>query len=504
MKQKYRQRMARLLVVPLTLILILAACSSNETNSGTPENSSSPSSTASATENTAEDLPEVKLVMHTLVPEQQDQENVFKKANEIIKSKINATVEFHYHGFGTYNDKMNVTIASGEPFDIAFTSNWSNDYVQGVNKGAYLALDDLLPTYGKSLMTDIDSKYWDAVRLNGSIYAVPNMQIQARSVGVWFQKDLLDQVGMTMDQLNTVDEIEAYMKAAYEKAGVQGSSLELMNYASHFAALHEAKVPGVIDIQDGELKVFNQFESEEWLTMIKKNREWFEQGLLSKEVDADWDAQMKAKKYSWGWEGTYKPGGDVEMTNRVGWTYVAKPLTEPTTSSANVRSTMYGVSANSKHPERAVMLLDLINSDKELYNLLVFGIEGTHYNKVSDNRVEPIEGSTYNTGAAWALGNTFNSYLLPGQPDDVWEQTKKLNAEAELSPISGFVFNTEPVKVEVANCQKVYEEFSLLAGGMLDPEKSQAPFIEKLKKAGADKIIAEMQKQLDAYKAQNG
>lgn len=50
------------------------------------------------------------------------------------------------------------------------------------------------------------------------------------------------------------------------------------------------------------------------------------------------------------------------------------------------------ISINSKHPERAMQLIGLMNTEKgkDLYNLLVFGIEGEHYTKVNDK-----ENSTY-------------------------------------------------------------------------------------------------------------
>ena len=69
------------------------------------------------------------------------------------------------------------------------------------------------------------------------------------------------------------------------------------------------------------------------------------------------------------------------------------------------------ISINSKHPERAMQLIGLMNTEKgkDLYNLLVFGIEGEHYTKVNDKEIQPIgytsqptsEAHTDNTDLRW-------------------------------------------------------------------------------------------------------
>jgi len=505
--KKTRKVWHSLLVGTVGLTLVLSGCSkSGGASSASPSGSAAgtASATPSASSESAANLPPVKLVMHLGVSEQKDQAKVFEKANEIIQKKINATVDFRYHGFGTYSDQMNVIVASGEPYDIAFTSNWTNDYVQNVNKGAYAPLDDLLPQYGKSLLADVDQKYWDATKVNGKIYAVPNIQIEATSPGIWLQKDLVDKTGFKVDEMKTIKDIEPFMKAAKEQSGALTWGLDASRLAdlSGWSYIHDFHIPGAVNLNDPDLKVFNQFESPEYADLINTNRDWYQKGYLYKDLSADGNSLIKAKKISWSWLGTYKPGVEAEASSGNGFEVAVKQLGQPITSSNNVRATMFAVSSTSKNPERAVMLLDLINSDKELYNLLVFGIQDVHYKKVGDNRIEPIADSGYTTDGGWAFGNTFHAYLLPGQPDDVWDQTKKLNESAKVSPLSGFIFNTEPVKVEVANCTKVWNEMHLLVeSGQLDPNVTLPKFLDKLKKAGSDKIIAEMQKQVDAFKA---
>ena len=66
----------------------------------------------------------------------------------------------------------------------------------------------------------------------------------------------------------------------------------------------------------------------------------------------------------------------------------------------------------------------------------------------------------------------------------------------------GFSFNPEPVKNELAQISAVMDEFipSLMTGSV-DVESTLAQLNEKLDQAGAAKVQAEIQSQLDDWKA---
>ena len=143
--------------------------------------------------------------------------------------------------------------------------------------------------------------------------------------------------------------------------------------------------------------------------------------------------------------------------------------------------------------------LELVNTDPYVMNLLAYGIEGKHYEKIGDNMIRAIENSGYAHGSSWALGNVFNTYALEGQPEDVWEQTEALNNSAVTSPLLGFSFNQEPVKMEISNIANILKEYESITGGELDIATANAEMLQKIKDAGGDKVIEEMQSQVDAF-----
>ena len=123
---------------------------------------------------------------------------------------------------------------------------------------------------------------------------------------------------------------------------------------------------------------------------------------------------------------------------------------DPFTTSVASRSAMTAVNALSKHPEEALRMLEIMNTDPDVFNMLNFGIEGTNYS-LENNKVALIDESGYFYNAAWAIGNQFNALLMNNQEDGIWEATDKLNREAEITPINGFSFTNVNVTTEIAN-----------------------------------------------------
>ena len=170
-------------------------------------------------------------------------------------------------------------------------------------------------------------------------------------------------------------------------------------------------------------------------------------------------------------------------------------------STGTITTTMQAISKTSKNPERAMMFINLINTDKDLYNLLVNGIKDKHYTLGADNVATPTADSGYSV-PGWVFGNTFNALLTPGKTTAILDQVKKDNETAKPSPIMGFSFNVQPVSAEIASVTAVIGEYGPgLDTGTIEPNTKLAEFQAKLKDAGADKIVAEIQKQLDAWKS---
>ena len=184
-----KKRFGLFTVLLLSLTLILAACGGKDKNE----------------KNASGDQPyEIKWYM--IGTPQKDTEKVFEKVNEYTKEKINATVKLTQIDWGDYDQKMQVIISSGEPFDIAYTSGGT--YVQDAQKGAFLALDDLLEKEGKDLNELLNPALLEGVRVNGNVYGIPSNKEAARQKVFTFNKNLVDKYNFDLSNVKTLEDLE--------------------------------------------------------------------------------------------------------------------------------------------------------------------------------------------------------------------------------------------------------------------------------------------------------
>lgn len=448
----------------------------------------------------------VHLVIHSQIAEQEDMDSVMEALNEYTLKKLNITVEYVFHG-GNYSDKINVIIASGEEYDACFTSSWLNSYNANVAKGAFVDIKDMLPEYAPNLLEAIPEWFWEACTIDGGIYGVPNQQIVAVQRGIAWNAEILDALDYDTEKVKSIADMEEYAQMAYDEYGVKVlecaySAVALVN---GYELVSDYLSCGAIKMGDDSASVVNFYETEEWKEHISAIKNLADKGLFESESAYSGDVKTNLRntgKFSFYAGEGLSPGVDATLSQKYGTEFRTTDIgVDPYVSTSSVVATMFGISATSKHPVETLQYLELVNTDPYVMNLLAYGIEGKHYNKLEDGKVELIADSGYSHGSSWAFGNVFLTYPLSTQDADVWEQTEELNESAEKSPILGFSFDAEPVKVQIANVNTVVLEYSTLTTGEMPIEETNAEFIEKLKVAGVDEIIAEMQRQIDEFLA---
>src|SRR5690625_6077673 len=166
-----------LLVFTLLVLFVFSACSNNDTpnNDANTENNVEDINGDNTT--TDEVLEHVELLWTFPLPEiPKDIDKIEETVNQITEEKINATIKLKAQSFGDYPEKMNFVAASGEKTDIIWTSNWSFNYVQNQAQGVFISLDELLEEYASEVLDNIPDFVWDATRIEGKIYGIPNYQ----------------------------------------------------------------------------------------------------------------------------------------------------------------------------------------------------------------------------------------------------------------------------------------------------------------------------------------
>ena len=492
----------KLLVTMMCMFLVITACSSSKT--ATP----SPSAAAKTDAPKTAELKPVELIWYLAEPAvPADLKSVEEEANKIIKAKINATVKLIPVGFGDYTQKMNTVVASGEKVDIMWTASWNFNYVQNQSKGAFLALDDLITKYAPDVKKSMPQFVWDATKIEGKIYAVPNYQTVTNREGFVIQKRYIDKYNLDVAKLKKLEDLEPFL--AQVKAGEKAEFVIPLHRGGIWGNMPRInnQEPIVINIASINLsnpdKVLNVYETPEYRKYLDTINSWFMKGYINQDAATlkSTNDIFKAGKGMFGFHNALKPGGEAEAKVQHGGNDVVYvPITEAYAGTNTIITTMQAINAKSANPERAMMLINLVNTDKALYNLLAFGIEGKHYSKNADGTIKIIKDGGY-AMADWTLGNVFNGYTIEGKAPTVAEDTRKLNESAKASPIIGFKFQAGAVTAEIANVNSLIDEYGPgLHTGTIAAKDKLAEFQEKLKKAGIDKIVAETQKQLDEWK----
>ncbi|HAT4363983.1 ABC transporter substrate-binding protein [Clostridium perfringens] len=441
----------------------------------------------------------VNLVWYVIGKPQNDGELVEEEVNKYIKDKINATVDIKHIDFGDYSQKMNVIANSGEEYDLAFTCSWAFPYLDNARKGAFLELNDLIDSHGKDLKNVIDERLWKGAEVDGNIYAVPN-QKEIAGAPMWvFDKELVEKYDIPYQDIHSVDDLEPWLALIKEKEP---------DFVPFYTQGDGIPIEGIEDITSGlgifyddeSLTVKNMYETEELKHLFTKLREFYEKGYINQDAAVS-NMKNEVKRFVWKADG--QPYAENGWSQSLGREVVTSSIVSSYVTNASTTGAMTAISATSKHPEKAMELINLVNKDSTLRNLLMFGIEGTHYEKVSDNQIKRDPNGPYSV-TSWAYGNLFDTYVLDSDPVDKWDAFEEFNQKAKTSTILGFKFDTEKVVTQMSAVSNAFEEFiKPLYTGSVDTEETLEKLNKKLYDSGLEDIKVELQRQLDEWKKEN-
>ena len=439
--------------------------------------------------------------------EQKDTALVETELGKYLTAKINATIKLNLIDWATYKNKMNAMIAAGEPFDICFTALWVNDYVSNSQNGAFVALDDYLNKELAGTKKILGDDFLNASKINGHNYGIPCNKEKARDWGFVYNKTLADKYNIDMSNVKSFKDIEPALKIIKEKE----PDVVPLHWEKHGATSY---IPWNAEnlFDDGQItvilpngKVVDAIETPEVKAAYMISRDFYNKGYYRKDVLTSKDGptiRKSGKFFAFGMN--LKPGYAAELNGdkSLGFEHAQIDVTEPIMTNTDTMGSLQAISRTSKDPQRAAMFLELVNTDPVVSNLVNYGIEGKHYTKVDDNTINPIKDSAYQPNMQWMFGNQMIAYLYANEDPKKWENFTTFNAMAKKAPDLGFIFNKDPIVNEMAACANVAKEYhEALDCGAVDPVVKLPEFISKLKAAGVDKIVAEEQKQFDAFKA---
>lgn len=462
-----------------------------------------------------------------------DDTAVLEKANEILNEKLNMTLQPIWGSWADFEEgNVNLSINGGDDVDIYFTCSWTeNQYMATAKKGAYVRLDDpennLLEKYGKDLYDVVPEMLINAAKIEGSdglgIYAVPGYKDIATQNTWDVNVTLLEKYGYTLDDIKNTDYygFGEILQTVKEGEGpqfypllVEGVVLERMVTDSIIVTgdgngiLSYYINPTDVSQEGPYGNVFlNKYSTDEYKKFVEKTREYFEAGYIDPAMgNALQASDTRVAKQTTGdyliGTQSYAFGYEKQTSAERGITVEYVPCTPAYIDTTSSQGAMMAISTVSKNPERAMMFLNLLNTDAELMTLLNFGIEGTHYDLVDGEVVFTEKRADYKP---WTngMGNVTMLPPLQGQGIDFQEQYKAYYGAAKSIPIAGFALDVSSMENEMAALASIISEYALaLNTGTVDPAEKLPEFLDKLEVNGLQKVLDESNKQLEDFMAQ--
>lgn len=441
---------------------------------------------------------------------QPDNELVEAEVNKIIQPKINATLKMHLIPFADYDTKMTALLATGEKVDMMFTSNGNMSYSSLVGKGGLVDLTDKLDKLAPDAKKLLSEGFLEASTINGKVYTLAAYKEKGSWLGFSANKTLVDKYKIDITKINSLEDMEPYLKLIKDnEPGITplfAAGATRIPNVNHRYLWNVSPVQSLVLNKEGTAYTL-ELDEPAYMQTLKTLYKYQQAGYIRKDA-AVLKATIDDRAKTLFTFAQLKPYVDVQVSNQYGVPFTYHNFGKPITTTNDLVGSMMGIPTNSKNPDRVLMFYNMMYTDEKLINLIGRGIEGKHYVKTGEKRIDFAPGteggkkSGYNPNTTWAYGNQYLTYLMPGEPDDIWDQFKKFNAESEAVPNLGFNFDSSNLKTEVAAIKNVETEFRpILETGSVNPEEYVPKFKEKLKAAGIDKVLQEMNKQYNDWKA---
>lgn len=419
--------------------------------------------------------------------------------NPYLAEKIGVNVDVEVIGWGDWDNRRNMIISTNEPYDIIFGN--SGTYNNDVQMGAYYEItEEMLAEYAPGLVELVPSAYWDACRVDGLIYAVPTYKDSSMTNYFVWDKELLDANGLDASEGHTLEAIEPILYELKDKTSNTVYPLN-SNGATYLLSVYDQMSTGLpaigVRIDDTEYKVVATLEQEDIMTSLSLLHKWYNDGI----INADAATHAESNKYNvcsvaQGWPSaaitTWGPNMGVEA--------VAYQFGQTIASNETVQGSLNSISVNCPYPEKALQLLDIINTDTYVRDLFYYGVEGENWEYTEDGRVHKINAEW--TMAGYTQATFFNVSLTDDMDFNQWDEVRELNDNATASVLLGFFFDTTPIQDQLASCIEIFNRYKgEVLTGTTDPAVSVPQMMEEMRAAGFDDIVAEAQAQVDAFAA---
>jgi len=521
------------LVLALSMLSVFTACAPEAANPAPPAGGEQPAGNDGDSNAAApsDELSQVNLVYYSVGDMNEDESGFINGLNELLLRDINATIEFRYLSWGEVFEKYPLVLSGGEVFDGIYVAEWL-DFTSHTQKGAFLDITDMLPVYAPGLMEYVREEDWPSATQKGRIYAIPcDGTNEVCTDGIIYREDLRVEYGIP--EIKHVEDFEAFMLAIQEnEPEMRPVSLNSVT-GSAFYWLGLFERTGYDDIEG---TLYNGFvyprddqnptmtllcETPEYKDMIELMAKWQGFGFWNTNdmTNPHYSYNPDENDFGYGLTALWAETADM-LGDTVEWFEEMEEDWEigfwgPVSPNGNVNkySPLEGggvsIMRNSPNPERALMAVDLMLTNRDYRMALSLGVEGVHYILHED---WGFLAPDYPDGGGSGVSHFMHSFSWMGYGGELFDWPEgdfdyvieHLRSIAKPATLHGFVFDSSSVVAEVTAINDVMAEYGVpLSWGFVTRsiDEDIATLIIQLEAAGARKVQEELQRQVNEFVA---
>jgi putative aldouronate transport system substrate-binding protein len=442
-------------------------------------------------------------------------DEVWNAIAEEFKDQLNAKFDVSFIAGSDYIDKMLVKFSAGDVWDLNFDGDWLQYYRVAAMNG-YMALDTLLPQYAPDLYRAYQSSgAIEAAKVNGKVVALPWTNIMTNRPFFQWRADLLNADPAQVKTVEDVERILYQLKQQYpDRYTIENANVEVfLTKSDLIIGTHNF----VFNPKDSRVQVQFIAETPAYRERGRYAEKWQKDGLIWADVlvdQLDHNQLINQGRLITKW-GTHEFSTDarawVEPAAKWGFSSLYDDkIFQLRTPLSNI----VAIPRTSKNPERTLMWMNLMETSKKMFDMVMYGIEGKTYvmDPSKPNTVVYPSGMNDNNSnfmnwqGRWAL---FKPQFMRGDPlyrEGFWQEEKDFalgNPNNIASPLDGFSLNTDSIVNELAQIQAIYDAANkMLDVGLAGPADAAVDkLVADLNRAGLPKVKAEYQRQVDAFLA---
>lgn len=516
-----------LLLVLCLLVGILAGCGPAVSEEPDPVNPGSSSNVPEdpSTPTVPEDPTEIVVAIMCFAPvDSAVQDRIENVVNEKMVDMINVKADLMWFDAATYLTQVPMMLQSNETLDvIAFTPIPVAGFSAFMGQSQLMDISEYIDEYGPDIKAALGEYGLAATSKGDAVYGAGFLNAFSGGQAICMRTDVLEAIGM-LDEFNnmtTWTEFEAIMAAAVAagypglaNSDAEGTVLNPQPYVcgpDNFADALWLDVGGdgnqqiYIDPADDTVKCY--YASESYRDSLIRAGDWYNKGLIYRDASTaeDYaDTQIKngvgsamIKALEFGWEDT--------LAASCGYPMSVHFVAESQLATATYTKFGWGVPVYSQEPEAAVKFINLLYSENDVHNTLVWGEEGVDWvRSEAGTAVYPNGATSAEYHAQEFLFGNVLATIPWGENSQLREQQAAANETVEASKYIGFAIDNTAVANQVTACQAISNQYKpmLSAGAYGDQTAAMwQEYIDALEAAGINEVIAEYQRQLDEWLA---